>query len=476
MPKRRYCFVVLSAFLLILWSCQKEKAEEDFLQEVTFGITNPDLVLKTDSSNFEFACKYDSHGNLLLPTHADIVIKDSKGDYKVFTPRVFFLHGKLYSQSIRLAPGTYTVCMFLLRQGEEGPILMATPSSDSEFATYITPGRTIEYTFTVEEFMKAEVKAEVLCFEPGQHKAFGFNWSQTSMIVLRKVCFQGQICANHIPQYQEETAYAGRVQGQGNPWWYYFDTSFPESSQAIYAGQFPIDGNAKIQNNHLILTLGSWQLQEGNETVKIKGFTSAPTSWTSPGQFDIKTNTLQIDLSNYIYPYYIIHLNIRKAIATPDHTPFSTADFAGSLYEYIPGGIQTVMPALFKIKAMQGDTELPQSPFSNLLLNPLGDPLPLAQQNLSSPENTLVGITNPVCVQFPVYLDQSYQDTHLQLYAWVPEKTTGQFFFRHFTTLSVSGLGPVHTEEGEPLPETSGPIDFRIGNCGNDPPTLPLVW
>ena len=73
--------------------------------------------------------------------------------------------------------------------------------------------------------------------------------------------------------YQEEIAFGGNHQGPGfsSNWWYYYDTQGLDE-QPIYAGQELTDGTVKYQSNQLIIDLGSWELQDVSQPVKIQWY------------------------------------------------------------------------------------------------------------------------------------------------------------------------------------------------------------
>lgn len=74
----------------------------------------------------------------------------------------------------------------------------------------------------------------------------------------------------------------------------------------------PVSGEVTIT-----ITLASgWSLQNGNESVKIQGYTSAPTESPSPGQFDTyKGTSLVIQVPQYAF--YGVHVDVRKQREVP---------------------------------------------------------------------------------------------------------------------------------------------------------------
>jgi hypothetical protein len=193
-------FKILSVLFLALAisACQKEENEPIVIleQEVVFGIDELGAAgLKSGLS--EYDCPVDLLGNPLVPTVAEIEIEDNLGSKTTYTPQVFFLDGKLYTQSIKLSPGTYTITLFVLRTAIDGDIIMAIPQAGSPFAPYVT--KSVNFDFEVKAFEKTEINIEVLCFIPRVYQDFGFFWFEITEIVIREFCFFGDICANGAP-------------------------------------------------------------------------------------------------------------------------------------------------------------------------------------------------------------------------------------------------------------------------------------
>jgi hypothetical protein len=142
---------------------------------------------------WDFDCPTDDDGNLLIPTIAQIDIKDSEGSISTYEPQVFFLNGKLYTQAIKLKPGTYEVTKFFLLTHAGGTIIMATPEATGNFSQYVN--NPVVYGFEVNAFTKSEIEIEVLCFIAEKYAEFGFFWFEITEIVIRQFCFFG-FCAN----------------------------------------------------------------------------------------------------------------------------------------------------------------------------------------------------------------------------------------------------------------------------------------
>jgi hypothetical protein len=193
-------------FLVVLmaatiFSCQK-KDNTVQQQEVVFTAIqiDPGAGLK-GTADWDWECT-----DGLQPVYAKITIGT-----KDYTPLVFRLDGKLYTQAIKLDPGTYTVSNFLIMDdmgdgmddggtGDNDQIYMATPAGPpAAFSQYTDPN--VPFDITVTAFTKLEVPVEVLCFIPDVWEEFGFDWFVITEIIVREQCFFGDICLKHWDEY-----------------------------------------------------------------------------------------------------------------------------------------------------------------------------------------------------------------------------------------------------------------------------------
>ena len=107
-----------------------------------------------------------------------------------------------------------------------------------------------------------------------------------------------------------ETAWGGSTQGEGRAWWFYYDVTVG-GQQAIYAGQYKVDGAyVEYVNDKIIIVLGNnMSLIDDNEAVKIEGYNTLPTTRPAAGQFTLYKGT-DLTVSVDEYPYYAIHLDV----------------------------------------------------------------------------------------------------------------------------------------------------------------------
>ena len=184
-------------FLIVLAGCDDTGKEPVTLeQDLQFSViqVNPGEGLK---SSQDWECKE------LEPDYAHIVI-----DGQDYFPAVFRLDGNLYTQAIKLAPGSYSVSQFLLMDDGGTPreddatddqILMGTPETGSGYAVYIN--KPVNFDISVQDFTKAEIQIEVLCFQEADYLSFGFDWFSIGEIVIREMCFFGDFCVKHPADY-----------------------------------------------------------------------------------------------------------------------------------------------------------------------------------------------------------------------------------------------------------------------------------
>jgi hypothetical protein len=206
---------LLMMLAVALFSCQKEKSDPVTEQEVTFTAIqiDPGAGLK-NTNDWDWKCD-----ETLEPVYAEIDLYLGAVYYGTYRPLVFALDGKLYTQAIKLPPGTYTVDKFLVMDDMGTPgdltddeIYMATPTAGADYSQYTDPD--VRFDFIVEAFKKAEVEVEVLCFIPSEYTGFGFTWFHITEIIVREVCFFGDICLNGEPYLI--TDYAGSLyEGNG---------------------------------------------------------------------------------------------------------------------------------------------------------------------------------------------------------------------------------------------------------------------
>ena len=299
----------------VLFSCEKDIEKDNVKQEVVFGIEHVAPFLKDGHPDaFDIPCPED-----LNPVTAHIKIE---GIETPFTPDVFFVDGKLYTQSIMLDPGTYTVEKFLLKN-DGGDIIMATPMAGSEYAEYVDTE--ITFQFVVDAFVKKEVYVEVLCFMEADYTNFGFIWFEIGRIVVHEIPFFGDFCMKDASEYAESYyALQSGFPGEG-----YFDAKaifqivVKRNGEEVLNSPFSnVDENGVIVNQPLLVQYP----MDLNET-----------------------NTYELELWIYVkvgdnYEYVHFHtwtLEDDEEIPTDD---FGVVDFVLGSCAYMPADETLVLP------------------------------------------------------------------------------------------------------------------------------------
>ena len=198
MKKVILSLVAISAILLS--GCQKDlpNIEENTQQEVSFNIGQALKGLKNDYMD----CSLDAD-------YAMIILNGNIND-PIQVP-VFYVNEVMYTQAIKMTPGTYTLSEFQLYQSSGDPevddiLLSATPHTDSPYAQYVD--NPLSFTFTVDAFTKKEIPVSILCYESKDYDAFGFTWFRVNMKDLNEGLFFGDFCTD------EFMAYAGSKYGE----------------------------------------------------------------------------------------------------------------------------------------------------------------------------------------------------------------------------------------------------------------------
>jgi hypothetical protein len=299
--------------LTLLTGCIKEElVRTTTQQEVSFGIAWVDpMGLKNDPWDFE--CPADDDGNLLIPTTAQIDIRDADGNVSTYNPQVFFLNGNLYTQAIKLKPGSYEVTKFFLLS-VAGTIIMATPAEESAFRKYVR--NPVNYSFEVEAFQKSQVEIDVLCFISEKFAEFGFFWFEVTEIVIRQFCFFGDICAN------------------GNP---YTTLDFAGSGYEDVPGGLQIDMPA-IFEIHIYRTFNGQTIEVPNSPFSNLGNANQPLCVSYPDRIRIAGEEFSFELwilvpdgdGGFEYQHY-------HTFTSTDGGPLSTDPGSNNVIEFVLG-------------------------------------------------------------------------------------------------------------------------------------------
>jgi len=115
---------------------------------------------------------------------------------------VFYLNSNMFTNTFKLPPGKFKLTAFILKNNgpdnkvETGDeiVVYASPSAGSIFGNLAS--NPLPLTFSVDAFLKKEVKIEVICFKPADFDKFGFTWFALDIInvTTKGFCFFGDIC------------------------------------------------------------------------------------------------------------------------------------------------------------------------------------------------------------------------------------------------------------------------------------------
>jgi hypothetical protein len=122
------------------------------------------------------------------------------------------------------------------------------------------------------------------------------------------------LCSVPPTDCTEETAFGGATSGGGKAWWYYYTAGAGE--QPIYAGQNQMAGTVTIDGsgNYTINLAPGWSLQTGeDESVKIQGYSTLPTSRPAAGKFSGPASYKGTSLTGSVAAsaYYVVHLDVQ---------------------------------------------------------------------------------------------------------------------------------------------------------------------
>ncbi len=197
--KRLFFFAGIAA--LVFSSCTQDLPEMDqnAPREIVFN-TSGDGLLKG-----EMDCSLEAD-------YATIQIDDV-----IYTASTFVVNDVLYTQAIKLAPGTYTLQEFILMNDNDTPddtsddiTVSAAPHQGAPFADMVI--NSLNFQFDVQSFLKIEVEVGVLCYEESEHDNFGFIWFKPTKTHVKQKWFFGDFCTKFFEDYTD-SEYANQTHG-----------------------------------------------------------------------------------------------------------------------------------------------------------------------------------------------------------------------------------------------------------------------
>ncbi len=124
-------------------------------------------------------------------------------EYKI---NVFYIGETPYTNTIKLAPGTYTLQEFILYNDNMTPNdptddweMAAAPHTGSLYASLV--GSTLTQNFIIEAFKKNVMTVELVCYDEAHYSNFGFEYFKLDQTVLREQYFFGDFCIKSIAEY-----------------------------------------------------------------------------------------------------------------------------------------------------------------------------------------------------------------------------------------------------------------------------------
>jgi hypothetical protein len=143
-------------------------------------------------------------------------------DYRL---EVFYIGDVPYTNTIKLAPGAYTVQEFAmwndgLATGSPAKIIAAGVHSTATYAPLINPNSWLTRPLTITAFQKNTMSIELVCYDEAHYADFGFEYFTLDQTVIREQNFFGDFCIKEVKDYNGEYAanspYVTVLGGAGN--------------------------------------------------------------------------------------------------------------------------------------------------------------------------------------------------------------------------------------------------------------------
>jgi hypothetical protein len=182
---------ILFLAMVLFTNCQKDNKGNDVKDpgEVSFAVLDGNM---DKSDIFDIEC---IEGVEAVKARINL-----NGDF--YYPELFMLDGVLYTQSLKLDPGDYTINEFSLLSADD-VVLKSTPMAGSYYAQFLDENYAIGElpTFTINPFEKNQFDVEVLCYIEAAYNGFGFEWFDITELTVREQCFFGDFCIKDVNQY-----------------------------------------------------------------------------------------------------------------------------------------------------------------------------------------------------------------------------------------------------------------------------------
>ena len=200
---KKILFLMLLSIPLLFASCEKQVATQE--AEVAFTVNDNGPALSKKDSGEQIPVLECIDGEA---TSVEVVI-----DGTSYMLEVLNLEGNTITQSLKLPTGDHIISSFVVFN-EDGEIMWVTPMAGSDYAVMWPDLSNLDLTFTVEDFTKAVVPIDVLCFREADIVAFGYSWFQFHAFESKPLCFFGDICSKFYEDFNDAKGpYNGQVAG-----------------------------------------------------------------------------------------------------------------------------------------------------------------------------------------------------------------------------------------------------------------------
>lgn len=274
-------FVILIIGLTIMTSCEKENVVEYSLLESS--VTN-------SSVEPELASRPRNGGNITCSEAA--ATEEGAGEYEYTTGR----------QDYPFAPGSF-----------DGMVSVTTDGTHVTWSITPPDGYCVA---NVAVIVKGGPAANVYYYNDGESGDSGLTAPVNASgnpagLSNLTICYNLVECDTQTCDWQEETAYGGGIEGEGNAWWYALDAS-ASGTYPIYAGQQAVPGASityDASTDLITINLGTnMQLQNVDEPVKAEGYNTLPSMRPASGQFELYKGS-DLSIQGNGSAFYVVHLD-----------------------------------------------------------------------------------------------------------------------------------------------------------------------
>ncbi|MEI7501456.1 MAG: hypothetical protein WCK84_13535 [Bacteroidota bacterium] len=123
---------------------------------------------------------------------------------------VFYIGEEPYTNTLKLAPGAYTVMDFIMMNDNMTPgttsptinddfVVAAAVHAGHDYASLVAAPLT--QTVTIQEFKKNTMSIELVCYEEAYYDKFGFEFFHLNQTVIREQNFFGDFCIKEVKDY-----------------------------------------------------------------------------------------------------------------------------------------------------------------------------------------------------------------------------------------------------------------------------------